>query len=121
MRGMLIAAAVLVVAQLGAAQAVGPFDGQWKGGSPVGGSTSSGRGCPATDASVTIVDGKITGTYSFSKYTYNIVGTVKPDGSTSGKWSVYPFTGTFSGPHFTGVYSSKECGTDRAIVLDKQR
>lgn len=119
-RGMLVAAAVLAVAQLGVAQAAGPFDGQWKGGSAGGGGTSGGIRCPPTTATVTIKDGKVAGTYSFSKYTYDIVGTVKPDGSASGKWAAYPFTGTFSGTDFKGTYSSRECGTDREIFLDKQ-
>lgn len=120
MRGMLIAAAVLAVAQLGVAHAAGPFDGQWKGGSAAGGGTTGGTRCPATTATVTIADGKITGTYSFLKYTLHITGTVKPDGSATGHWSSNPFTGKFSGTHFEGTYSSTECGTDRGIFLDKQ-
>ena len=120
MRRMLIAAAVIAVAQLGTAHAAGPFDGQWKGGSASGGGTSGGHRCPATTATVTIKDGKIAGSYASQQYTFNIVGVVKPDGSASGKWSAYPFSGTFSGTHFKGTYSSKECGTDREIFLDKQ-
>jgi hypothetical protein len=117
---MLIAAAMIAIAQLGTAQAAGPFDGTWKGGAAAGGTTSDGHRCPAINASITIADGKIVGTYSFSKYTYNIVGSVKPDGSASGKWATNTFTGTFSGAHFKGKYSSKECGTDREIFFDKQ-
>jgi len=120
MRALLIAASVLLIAQVGTAQAAGPFDGTWKGGSAQGGVTSSGRPCPATTATVTITDGKITGSYTSLQYTFNIGGFVKPDGSASGKWSAYPFSGSFSGTHFKGTYTSKECGAGREIFLDKQ-
>jgi hypothetical protein len=120
MRRLLIAATVIAIAQLGPAQAASPFDGQWKGGSASGGGTSGGHKCPATTATVTIKDGKITGSYSSQQYTFNIAGFVKPDGTATGKWSAYGFNGTFSGTHFKGTYSSKECGSDREIYLDKQ-
>ena len=120
MRRLLIAATVIAIAHLGPAQAASPFDGQWKGGSAAGGGTSSGHRCPPTTATVTIKDGKISGSYSSQQYTFNIAGMVKPDGSASGKWSAYGFSGTFSGTHFKGTYSSKECGADREIYLDKQ-
>jgi len=119
MRAWLMAAVIALV-PLATAEAASPFDGQWKGGSAAGGGTSGGHRCPATTATVTIKDGKITGSYTSLQYTFNIAGAVKPDGSASGKWSAYPFSGTFSGTHFKGAYSSKECGADREIFLDKQ-
>jgi hypothetical protein len=51
--------------------------------------------------------------------TFPVSGTVEPDGTVTGKWSVYPITGKFTGTHFAGTYTSKECGTGRPIALDK--
>ncbi len=76
-------------------------------------------GCPATDATVSIVNGKITGKYTEQQFTFNITGTVAPDGTVTGKWAAYPFTGKFAGTHFAGSYSSKECKGDRPVTLDK--
>jgi hypothetical protein len=99
--------------------AAGPFDGQWKGGSPAGGRTSSGRSCPSSIATVTITDSAISGNYQISTYTFPIKGKVAADGSVSGYWSAYPMKGKFAGSHFDGTYQSKECGVERAITLDK--
>jgi hypothetical protein len=94
----------------------GPFDGKYTGGSP---GTGGRLGCPATTATISIVDGKISGNYSFRTSTYPITGTVAPDGTATGKWAAYPFTGKFAGGHFAGEYTSKECGTGRPIAFDK--
>jgi len=105
----------VVVVLTSAAYGAGPFDGQYAGGSP-----GMGRmGCPATTATVTITDGKITGNYKVSSYTFPITGKVAPDGTVTGKWSAYPLTGKFAGGHFAGEYTSKECGGGRSITLDK--
>jgi hypothetical protein len=42
-----------------------------------------------------------------------------PDGTASGRWPADSFTGKFTGSHFSGSYSSGECGAERAISLDK--
>ena len=66
--------------------------------------------CPASSATVTVADGKMTGKYTVSMYSFNINATVAADGTVTGRWSVYPLTGKFSGTHFSGTYESKECG-----------
>jgi len=116
MRRIVIAAALAVAVPFALANAAGPFDGNYTGGSP---GTGGRLGCPATIATVTIADGKITGNYKSESYTFPIRGTVAPDGTVTGKWSVYPLTGKFSGGHFAGEYSSKECGSARSVALDK--
>jgi len=112
---IVFAAALALVLPLGLASAAGPFDGQYTGGSPAGGGRT---GCAATIATVSIMDGKISGKYTERNYSFNITGTVAPDGSVMGKWSVYPITGKFVGGHFESSYNSKECGP-RTIALDK--
>jgi hypothetical protein len=115
MKAVIVAAAFAVAMPLALASAAGPFDGQYTGGSP-----GMGRfGCPASTATVSIVDGKITGKYAASSYSFPISGTVAPDGTVTGKWSVYPLTGKFSGTHFEGSYNSKECKGPRPVSLDK--
>ena len=115
MKRVFISAALAIAVPFGAAQAAGPFDGQYKGGSPAMGR----MGCPNTDATVTIADGKLTGKFLEKNFTFNITGTVAPDGTVTGKWAAYPFTGKFSSTHFAGSYNSKECKGDRPITLDK--
>jgi hypothetical protein len=115
MKAVIIAATFAVTAFAGSAYAAGPFDGQYTGGSPPMGRL----GCPASTATVTIADGKITGSYKIAAYTYPITGTIAPDGAVTGKWSVYPFTGKFTGGHFEGSYTSQECHGARPVTLDK--
>ncbi|GEM_PF-2990903 len=115
MKPIVFAAALAVVVPLASVQAAGPFDGQYKGGSPAMGR----MGCPNTDATVTVADGKLTGKFMEKTFTFNITGTVAPDGTVTGKWAAYPFTGKFNGTHFAGSYNSKECKGDRPITLDK--
>ena len=115
MTRIFVAAALAISMPLGLTFAAGPFDGQYKGGSPATG----GRGA-ATTGAVSVVDGKLSGKFSESKYTFSLTGTVAPDGTMTGKWAgTYPVTGKFSGGHFEGTYASKECGTSRPITLDK--
>ncbi len=109
-----IIAAFAVAAPLALAHAAGPFDGQYKGGSP-----AVGRKCPATEAQGTVKDGKLEGKYQFNKYSFGFGGTVAPDGTVTGKWGADALTGRFAGGHFTGTYMSKECGADRPVTLDK--
>jgi hypothetical protein len=116
MHRIVIAAAFAVALPLGLANAAGPFDGQYTGGSP----GSGGRlGCPATIATATIANGKITGKYTERQFTFPITGTVAPDGTVTGKWGGIPITGKLAGGHFASSYTSKECGADRPITLDK--
>jgi hypothetical protein len=115
MKRIVIAAAFAVALPLGLASAAGPFDGQYTGGSPPMGR----MGCPASTATVTITDGKITGNYKIAAYTFPVSGTVAPDGTVTGKWSAYPLTGKISGSHFEGSYTSTECHGARPISLDK--
>jgi len=110
-----IVAVFAIAVPLALANAAGPFDGQYTGGSPPMGRL----GCPASTATVTIADGKITGHYKISAYTYPITGTVTPDGTVTGKWSVYSLTGKIVGGHFAGSYNSTECHGERPISLDK--
>ena len=115
MTRIVFAAALAVAVPFGLASAAGPFDGQYTGGSP-----SMGRqGCPASNATVAIADNKITGNYKVSSYTFPVTGTVAPDGTVTGKWSVYPLTGKITGAHFEGSYTSQECHGARPISLEK--
>lgn len=114
MQRIAIAAALAITVPVVVANAAGPFDGQYTGGSP-----SVGRTCPSSAATVTVANGKMTGEYKMNVYTFHINGTVAPDGTVTGKWSVYPLTGKFTGTHFAGSYDSKECGAQRPITLDK--
>jgi hypothetical protein len=116
MKSVIFAVAMAAAIPLAAANAAGPFDGNYTGGSPAAGGRN---GCAATIATVSISEGKITGKYTERNYTFNISGTVAPDGSVTGRWSSNPFTGKFSGGHFAGSYSSKECGAQRPIELNK--
>ena len=105
----------VLVALSGAAYAAGPFDGQYTGGSPAMGR----MGCPATNATVTVTGDKLSGKYEISKYSYAITGMVAPDGTVTGKWAAYPFTGKIAGGQLTGSYTSKECGGARPVELNK--
>jgi uncharacterized protein YdeI (BOF family) len=116
MKSLILAAAFAAVLPLAVADAAGPFDGNYTGGSPPAGGRN---GCAATIATVSIANGKITGKYTERNYTFNITGTVAADGTVTGRWSSNPFTGKFSGGHFAGSYNSKECKADRPIELNK--
>ena len=116
MNRFVFTAALAIAVPFTLAHAAGPFDGNYTGGSP---GTGGRLGCPPTQATVTITDGKIAGKYTSGSYSFSISGTVAPDGTVTGKWSVYPLTGKFTGGHFAGEYTSKECGTGRGIALDK--
>jgi len=115
MKRIAFGTALAVVVPLGLASAAGPFDGQYTGGSPAMGRL----GCPASTATATIADSKITGKCSSSSYTFPITGTVAADGTVTGKWAVYPLTGKITGTHFEGSYTSQECHGARPINLDK--
>jgi hypothetical protein len=119
MKRIAIATAVLA-ASLTAAQAGGPFDGEWTGGSPRALATSDGHACAATTATIRVADGKMTGTYSISSYTFKMGAKVANDGRVKGSWGGYPFTGKFTGTHFKGSYQSKECGIERVVNLEKK-
>ena len=111
----IIIAALGVAVPMFAAVAAGPFDGQY-----TGGSAAVGRTCPTTNGTVSVVDGKLTGKFAESRYTFTMIGTVAPDGTMTGKWAgSYPVTGKFTAGHFDGTYASKECGSERRISLDK--
>jgi hypothetical protein len=114
MKAVIFAAALAAAVPLALAHAAGPFDGQYAGGSPAMRGT-----CPATTATVSIVDGKISGTSKVSAYTFSITGTVAPDGTVTGKWATYPFSGKIVGGRLTGSYNSKECKAERPVTLDK--
>ncbi len=115
MKRIVVTTALAIAVPFAVAHAAGPFEGQFKGGSPAMGR----MGCPNTDATVTVADGNLTGKFSEKNFTFNIAGTVSPDGTVAGKWAAYPFTGKFSGTHFSGSYNSKECKGERPITLDK--
>lgn len=115
MKALIIAAALAVALPMGLAQAAGPFDGTY-----TGGSAAVGRTCPTTNGTATVADGKVSGKFSESRYTFSLTGTVAPDGTMTGKWAgAYPVNGKFAGGHFEGTYASKECGSERRISLDK--
>jgi hypothetical protein len=115
MKAVVVAVALASAVPLGLAHAAGPFDGQYTGGSP-----AVGRTCPTTNGTVSVVDGKLSGKFSESRYTFTMTGTVAPDGTLTGKWAgSYAVTGKFAGGHFEGTYASKECGSERRISLDK--
>ena len=116
MSRIIVAAALAVALPLGLASAAGPFDGQYTGGSP---KTARVGGCPQSFATISVIDGKITGECKAAQFAFPITGTVAPDGTTTGKLGQIPFTGKFAGTHFTGSYDSKECKTPREINLDK--
>ena len=115
MKRILIAVAFAAAIPLSPASAAGPFDGTYSGGSPAMGR----MGCPATNATITIADGKISGKYEISKYSYPITGRVATDGTVTGKWAAYPFTGKIAGGQLTGSYTSKECGGARPVEMKK--
>jgi hypothetical protein len=115
MKRIVIAAALAVALPFGSADAAGPFDGNYSGGEPAMGR----MGCPATQATVSVVDSKITGKFTENQFTFNISGTVAPDGTVTGRWAAYPFTGKFAGGRFSGSVNSKECKGERPITLDK--
>ncbi len=115
MKRIVVAVALAAAVPFTLAHAAGPFDGQYMGGSPAMGR----MGCPSTDATVTVADGKLTGKFMEKTFTFNVTGTVAPDGTVTGKWAAYPFTGKFTGTHFAGSYNSKECKGERPITLDK--
>ena len=116
MKRIVIVAALAAAMPFAVASAAGPFDGQYTGGSPrVRGATV----CPVSSGTVTVVDGKLTGKFTESRFTFTMTGTVAPDGTVTGKFSAYPMKGKFTAGHFEGSYDSKECGTERPITLDK--
>jgi len=111
---LLVATAGVLGLAASHAHAAGPFDGQYTGGSP-----AANRACPATTATITITDGKITGAYKVLSYSFPITGTVAPDGAVTGKWSTYPLTGKIAGGRITGSVDATECKAVRPITLDK--
>ena len=111
----LVTALAVVALQFGLAGATGPFDGQYKGGAPAMGR----MGCPASQVTLSITDGKVAGTILSDKYTFPISGTVAADGTVTGKWGVYPFTAKITGAHIAGSFVSKECNGARPISMDK--
>jgi len=100
--------------------AAGSFDGEWSGGSPAGHSGTT-HSCVPTNATVKVANGKMSGTYSFGKYSYKVGGTVAADGTVKGTWGGNPMTGKFEGDHFSGTYNSGQCGVARKIFLDKAK
>ena len=119
MKRIVIAAAFAIALPVSFASAAGPFDGQYTGGAPpvrLGGNVS----CKETTATVSVVNGKMTGKFTDQIHSYSINATVAADGTVSGLWAAYPLSGKFSGTHFDGTYTSKECGnTVRTISLNK--
>src|SRR5690349_18924884 len=77
MKRFVIASALLTALPLGVAEAAGPFDGTYSGGEPAMGR----MGCPATQATVSVVDSKITGKFTENQFSFNISGTVAADGT----------------------------------------
>lgn len=111
--------AVLMMS-MSAAGAAGSFDGEWSGGSPAGQSGTS-HVCVPTNATVKVANGKLSGDYSFGKYTYKVSGSIAADGTVKGRWGGNPMTGKFEGNHFSGTYNSGQCGVDRKIFLDRAK
>jgi hypothetical protein len=109
--------AVVALFAAGAADAAGPFDGQWSGGSP--GVRVGTRNCPPTDANGTVADGKLSGKFEVGSNSFKFGGPIAADGSVTGKWGDNPLTGKFSGDHFTGTYMSGLCGVERPVSLDR--
>jgi|SRR5689334_6757685 len=116
MNRIAIIAAFAIAMPLAVANAAGPFDGSYTGGSPASGGRT---GCAATIATASIANGKITGKYTERNYTFTITGTVAADGTVTARWGGNPLTGKFAGTHFAGTYNSKECGGPREVALDK--
>lgn len=122
-----LAAAVVFGLSVGLADAAGPFDGEWSGGSPGAAGAPSARGsrpCAPTSATVKVANGKLSGTYTFagSSFTSKITGAVAKDGTVKGKWGTNEIlNGKFSGDHFSGRYKSADCGVERNIALEKVR
>jgi hypothetical protein len=119
MKRIAIAAVLAVLLPVGLASAAGPFDGKYSGGSPPV-NIVRGHGCPANTATITVADGKMSGSYTDGTHTFPVNAAIAADGTVTGKWSAYALTGKFTGTHFEGNYTSHECNnTVRAITLDK--
>lgn len=119
MKRFVIAAVLAVALPVGFASAAGPFDGKYTGSAPPV-NINRGHGCPAAAATITVADGKMTGSYTDGIHTFPVNAAIAADGTVTGKWSAYPLTGKFTGTHFEGSYTSHECNnTVRGITLDK--
>ena|SRR5579863_1079058 len=98
-------AIALLLGVMGSAQvlAAGPYDGTWQG------SSAAQRGYCQGAFTLTIVDGKVTGTRQSATITNKIVGTVDPDGTFHGTVSGLPVTGKFNQNSFSGSYTYQPC------------
>ena len=121
--GILAITFILMFSQVWAA---GPFDGEWKGRAPVGGtiqgatarSTDTGRPCPAFEARMRITDSAITGQIDFEPAPGPITGRVDQSGGVVGRLGDIPFSGKIDGTRLTATYVGPACG-QRTLVLDK--
>jgi len=83
--------------------AAGPYDGTWQG------SSAANRGYCQGNFTLTIVDGKVTGTRTGAQITNHIVGKVAPDGTFTGTLGNIPMTGKFDQNSFSGSYMYQPC------------
>jgi hypothetical protein len=101
MRRFVMIALLALILPLSAAQAAGPFDGNWSG--EVAGTTGPIRSCIGPMKG-TVADNVLHGQMTIGKFKpIEIIGTVAPDGtfnSTGGK-----ITGKFEGNNFVGSFS----------------
>jgi len=101
--------AVALVALTGAsALAASPYDGEWK----VQTSYANSR-CPSGNFSATVADGKMTGVYKGVRGSYNLTGTVTPDGSFTGSFGRAPLSGKFAGDHLSTTFAPPEPQCER--------
>src|SRR5262245_37500963 len=90
------AACTLVLANLGNADAAGPYDGEWSG---LATALTDAR-CKAANVTLTILNNEVFGQAKFELASRSIFGTVRPDGTLGGTIGFQHLTGKFTSDRF---------------------
>jgi hypothetical protein len=116
----LMAVSLVALSLAVSALAAGPFDGQWKGGSPAMTKLINDKCIHSLDITITIADGAVSGVAHGGYGDHPISGKVGPDGSFRGELSGGLFTGTFSNGGFTGSFHTGAQGcAERSVNLQR--
>jgi hypothetical protein len=98
-------ASLLFAAQLGNANAAGPYEGEWRG---TARATTEDR-CKPAAVTLTIVGEQAIGQAKFELDTRNILGTVRQDGTLGATIGFQHLTGKIGEDRFEGTFRSFDC------------
>jgi len=95
---------VLLLSQISASHAAGPYDGEWNGSA-----TSNTARCRPVGIALTVAGKVVTGTATREGETPSINGTVWEDGTFGATIGFQHFTGRFMSNEFEGSFRSADC------------